>query len=159
GVRWPSRPIRCTVDWSHARTRRDSFRKGTAMKKHSTVAQLPAPSAEIRAEALARAERLAAGLYAHQVDGVAFLLGRRRAILADVGLGKTRQSIVALTEAAPTGPWLVVVPASVKRNWAREILAARPADSVHVVGPELPPKNASQGWVVVNYDILAKHIE
>src|SRR5215813_11298913 len=38
GVRWPSRPIRCTVDWSHARTRRDSFRKGTAMKKHSTVA-------------------------------------------------------------------------------------------------------------------------
>src|SRR5262249_50067247 len=130
------------------------------MEKQSTVAQLPAPSAEIRAEALGRAERLAAGLYAHQVDGLAFLLGRRRAILADdMGLGKTRQSIVALTEAAQTGPWLVVVPASVKRNWAREILIARPADAVHIVGPELPPKRTFNGWVVVNYDILAKHID
>src|SRR5262249_10576187 len=130
------------------------------MEKQSTVAQLPAPSAEIRAEALGRAERLAAGLYAHQVDGLAFLLGRRRAILADdMGLGKTRQSIVALTEAAQTGPWLVVVPASVKRNWAREILIARPADAVHIVGPELPPKRTFNGWVIVNYDILSKHID
>src|SRR5207302_9558947 len=91
------------------------------------VPTLPAPSADVRAEALARAEQLSVGLFPHQVEGVAFLLGRRRAILADdMGLGKTRQSIVALTEAAPTGPWLVVVPASVKRNWAREILTARP---------------------------------
>ena len=34
---------------------------------------------------------LADGLFPHQVEGVAFLLGRRRAILADdMGLGKTR---------------------------------------------------------------------
>ena len=39
-----------------------------------------------------RAEALAAGLYAHQIEGIAFLLGRQRAILADdMGLGKTRQ--------------------------------------------------------------------
>jgi SWI/SNF-related matrix-associated actin-dependent regulator 1 of chromatin subfamily A len=120
---------------------------------------LPAPSDEVRAEALGRATRLAEGLFPHQVEGVAFLLGRRRAILADdMGLGKTRQSIVALTEAAPTGPWLVVSPASVKRNWAREITAARPADPVHVVGPELPPSSGYDGWVVVNYDLLAKHL-
>lgn len=120
---------------------------------------LPAPSAEVRAEALARAERLAAGLFPHQVDGVAFLLGRRRAILADdMGLGKTRQSIVAMTEAAPDGPWLVVSPASVKRNWAREILAARPDAAVHVVGPDAPPAAGWTGWVVVNYDLLAKHL-
>src|SRR5688572_241819 len=101
---------------------------------------LPAPSAEVQAEALARAERLARGLFPHQVEGVAFLLGRRRAILADdMGLGKTRQSIVALTEAAPIGPWLVVCPASVKRNWTREILMARPHDIVHIVGPADPP--------------------
>jgi SWI/SNF-related matrix-associated actin-dependent regulator 1 of chromatin subfamily A len=115
------------------------------------------PSTEVRAEALARAERLAAGLFPHQVEGVAFLLGRRRAILADdMGLGKTRQSIVALTEAAPIGPWLVVCPASVKRNWVREILAARSGDTVQIVGPADPPAPGYTGWVVINYDLLAK---
>jgi SWI/SNF-related matrix-associated actin-dependent regulator of chromatin subfamily A-like protein 1 len=115
------------------------------------------PSADVRAEALARAERLSRGLFTHQVEGVAFLLGRRRAILADdMGLGKTRQSIVALTEAAPVGPWLVVCPASVKRNWAREIFMARPDDVVHVCGPLDPPEVGYTGWVIINYDILAK---
>ncbi len=43
-----------------------------------------------------RAEEIAEGLYPHQIEGVAFLLGRRRALLADdMGLGKTRQSIIA----------------------------------------------------------------
>ena len=121
------------------------------------VPTLPPPSAEIRAEALARAESLAAGLFPHQVEGLAFLLGRRRAILADdMGLGKTRQSIIALTEAAPTGPWLVVCPASVKRNWVREILAVRPGDTVHVVGPADPPEAGYTGWVVINYDLLRR---
>jgi SWI/SNF-related matrix-associated actin-dependent regulator 1 of chromatin subfamily A len=121
------------------------------------VPTLIPPSADVRAEALARAERLAAGLFPHQVEGVAFLLGRRRAILADdMGLGKTRQSIVALTEAAPVGPWLVVCPASVKRNWVREILVARPGDPVHVVGPADPPAPGYTGWVVINYDLLQR---
>ena len=36
-------------------------------------------------------------LYPHQIDGVAFLLSEKRAILADdMGLGKTRQAIVAM---------------------------------------------------------------
>ena len=42
------------------------------------------------------AEEIAKGLYPHQVEGVAFLLGRRRALLADdMGLGKTRHSALA----------------------------------------------------------------
>ena len=42
------------------------------------------------AGAESRARAIAEGLYPHQVEGVAFLLGRRRAILADdMGLGKT----------------------------------------------------------------------
>jgi SWI/SNF-related matrix-associated actin-dependent regulator of chromatin subfamily A-like protein 1 len=125
----------------------------------STVLTLPPPSEEVRAEALERARRLAAGLYPHQVEGVAFLLGRRRSILADdMGLGKTRQSIVSMTEAAPGGPWLVVAPASVKRNWGREIAAVRPADPVHVVGPAPLPEDGFSGWVVLNYDILGRHV-
>ena len=91
-----------------------------AAAPHS-VTQAPAP----KNDAESRARSIADGLYPHQVDGVAFLLGRRRAILADdMGLGKTRQSVVAATVAEPEGPYLVVCPASVKHNWAREIHAA-----------------------------------
>ena len=62
-------------------------------------------------DAWRRAVTLAEGLFPHQVEGVAFLVGRRRAILADdMGLGKTRQAIVSLQHAAPAGPYLVVCP-------------------------------------------------
>ena len=62
------------------------------------------PSEEVSATALARAHEIAEGLYPHQVDGVAFLLARRRAILADdMGLGKTRQSIVRCMKLNRTG--------------------------------------------------------
>ena len=59
----------------------------------------------------------------------------------------------------PNGPYLVVVPASVKRNWEREILAARPNARVAIVGPNAAPKHGFDGWVIVNYDILAKDID
>ena len=84
--------------------------------------------------AFRKAAELANGLFPHQIEGVAFLLGRTRAILADdMGLGKTRQAIVALRHIAPDGPYLVVSPASVKRNWAREIAIADPPATTHVV--------------------------
>ena len=118
------------------------------------------PSDEVEAEALRRATQLADGLYPHQVEGLAFLLGRRRAILADdMGLGKTRQSILAMQEAAPQGPWLVVCPASVKRNWAREIQTALGGEqAITVVGAESVPTKSYSGWVVINYNILTKHL-
>jgi SWI/SNF-related matrix-associated actin-dependent regulator 1 of chromatin subfamily A len=111
------------------------------------------PDAAFR-EALA----LSRGLFPHQIEGVAFLLGRRRAILADdMGLGKTRQVVVALRHVAPEGPYLVVCPASVKRNWAREIEIAAPGASTHIIEAGSEPFT-TQDWVIVNYDILSKHI-
>jgi SWI/SNF-related matrix-associated actin-dependent regulator 1 of chromatin subfamily A len=105
-----------------------------------------------------RAVSLGEGLFPHQIEGVAFLLGRRRAILADdMGLGKTRQAIVSLRHAAPGGPYLVVCPASVKRNWAREIDQAIPGASVGVVEGSAAPVSDSE-WTIVNYDILSKHM-
>ena len=57
------------------------------------------------------------GLYPHQVEGVAFLIRKGRAILGDdMGLGKTRQAIVAMNEAIPEGVVLIVCPASLKLN-------------------------------------------
>jgi SWI/SNF-related matrix-associated actin-dependent regulator 1 of chromatin subfamily A len=109
--------------------------------------------------AFRRAAQLAQGLFPHQIEGVAFLLGRRRAILADdMGLGKTRQAIVALRHAAPAGPYLVVCPASVKRNWAREIATADPGAATYVVEKGASEPGAAH-WVVVNYDVLGKHID
>jgi SWI/SNF-related matrix-associated actin-dependent regulator 1 of chromatin subfamily A len=106
-----------------------------------------------------RALALAEGLFPHQIEGVAFLLGRRRAVLADdMGLGKTRQSIVSLRHLAPGGPHLVVCPASVKRNWAREIAVIAPDASVVVVEGTAPVSPAAE-WNVINYDILGRHVD
>ncbi len=102
---------------------------------------------------------LGADLFPHQIEGVAFLLGRRRAILADdMGLGKTRQAIVSMRHAAPGGPFLVVCPASVKRNWDREIETAAPGTSVQIVEGSATTALGGSEWTVVNYDILAKHV-
>ena len=123
---------------------------------HSNNRQ-PNPPNRIRRRRTPPGQALAQGLYPHQVEGLAFLLGRRGAILADdMGLGKTRQAVLAMTEAAPKGPWLVVCPASVKLNWAREIELARPGSAVHVIGQS--PPDEFPGWVIVNYDLLGKHI-
>src|SRR5262245_39819738 len=102
---------------------------------------------------------LADGLFPHQIEGVAFLLGRRRAILADdMGLGKTRQAIVSLRHLTPGGPRLVVCPASVKRNWAREIAVVAPDTSVLVIEGSAPASLTAE-WVVINYDILGRHVD
>src|SRR5262245_17677333 len=107
--------------------------------------------------AFRKAWALADGLFPHQVEGVAFLLGRRRAILADdMGLGKTRQAIVSLQHLASNGPYLVVCPASVKRNWAREIAQVIPDASIVVIEGSATI-DLSTTWVIVNYDILGRH--
>ena len=109
---------------------------------------------------LTRAEEIAEGLYPHQIEGIAFLLGRRRALLADdMGLGKTRQSVIAMVEAEAEGPYLVICPASVKRNWAREIQLVLPTAEPIIVGPAPLPSTNFQDWVIINYEILGKHLE
>jgi SWI/SNF-related matrix-associated actin-dependent regulator 1 of chromatin subfamily A len=101
---------------------------------------------------------LADGLFPHQIEGVAFLLGRRRAILADdMGLGKTRQAIVSLRHLTPGGPRLVVCPASVKQNWAREISVVAPGAAILVIEGTAPGSLAAE-WIIINYDILGRHV-
>ena len=98
-------------------------------------------------------------LYPHQHAGVEFLARRGRAILGDdMGLGKTRQAIIALKESAPGGVFLVICPASLKLNWAREIRLVDPDARIEVLGVAGCEHPAPQ-WVIVNYDLLARHAE
>lgn len=120
------------------------------------------PSSEVEEAAFQDALKLSEGLFAHQVEGVAFLLGRRRAILADdMGLGKTRQSIVAVRHTEPSGPYLVVCPASVKHNWKKEIQLVDASAQCRIVEGASGGESLAgfTGWVIVNYDILGKRMD
>ena len=105
-------------------------------------------------------DKITAGsLYPHQVDGVVFLLSKRRALLADdMGLGKTRQAIIAMEAGSPDGKILVICPASLKLNWKREIQLVNAAAAIEVLGVDSGPANDPR-WVIVNYDILSKHAD
>ena len=110
---------------------------------------------------VAAAERVHAGypeLFRHQTTGVAFLLSRRKAILADdMGLGKTRTAIVSAREHSPEGRVLVITPASVKLGWRREIQLVEADASIDVLEKDEP--QAPGRWTVVNYDRLARFSE
>src|SRR4249919_3587280 len=115
------------------------------------------PSEELLGDAARRIAEAYPGLYAHQRSGIAFLVSRRRAILADdMGLGKTRQAIIAVREAAPDGPYLVVCPAGVKLAWEREIRHVEgDTPVVRIVDGKTPPAKGNR-WTVLNFDLLTR---
>lgn len=99
-------------------------------------------------------------LYDFQQVGVAYALVTGRCIVGDeMGLGKTIQAltVLAIKKAFPA---VVVCPASLKGNWAREIRRALPGRSVYIAaGRNVLRKEAMEAQradiTIVNYDILA----
>lgn len=97
----------------------------------------------------------AAGLRDYQVRGVRHLLERSSALLADdMGLGKSRQAVVASRLAAGTRRVLVVCPASLRINWEREILAVYPDASIGMVGEDRMSALRGCDWIIANYERL-----
>ena len=103
-----------------------------------------------------------------QVEGATWLVRQGRAILGDdMGTGKTLQ-VLAAAQAAGAWPLLVICPAVVKLNWAKEVFKWLPGRSVSVLGVKrascvldgearaIECGNMNADVVVVNYDIVGK---
>jgi SNF2 family DNA or RNA helicase len=84
--------------------------------------------------------------------------GHRTFLLADEpGLGKTAEALLA-AKAADAFPLLVVVPNVVKTSWAREAAMWTPDHKATVVHGDGETVDAFSDIVVVNYDILGRHV-
>jgi hypothetical protein len=99
-----------------------------------------------------------------QRAGVAYLSRAKRAFLADeMGLGKTIEAIATL-ENLDAFPALVVCPASLKLNWARELKSWLPHRSVELLAGRAPSNplfayGIGAQVTVANYDILSGQLE
>lgn len=117
-------------------------------------------------------------LYPFQVDGVKFLEKRKgRGVIADeMGLGKTIQAIAWLKLNQDARPAVIICPASVKLNWAREVQKWVGHSNLYVIhgmpdkdGRKLQykihqvdqaGKDDPKGEIIIlNYDIFANSYE
>jgi SWI/SNF-related matrix-associated actin-dependent regulator of chromatin subfamily A-like protein 1 len=100
-----------------------------------------------------------------QKAGISFAMARENTLIADqMGLGKTIQAIGVINADPTIKRVLVISPASLKLNWQRELekWLVRPLSVGIAYG-----KNTRKGvpsWpetdiVVINYDILKKHVD
>lgn len=98
-------------------------------------------------------------LYPFQKEGVAFIEHNKgRALIADeMGLGKTIQALGWLQLHPEVRPAVIIVPASLKLNWLREIHKWMPVaeSKVKVLSGTTTYPLKGVEIVIINYDILA----
>jgi superfamily II DNA or RNA helicase len=106
-------------------------------------------------------------MHPYQKDGALFLARRGRAFLADdMGLGKTLQAIVAtllLRKTAGIKKTLIVCPASLKHQWAREIAKACGEEARVVEGSRIMRTAAYRRWkhgfLILNYELALRDLD
>lgn len=95
-------------------------------------------------------------VYQHQIDGVKFLLSRKKAILAlEMGFGKSYVSILAALEGGYEHV-LIVSPSSVKKTWENELKLLVDEDDITIVQGS---KWNDKKFTIINYDILDNFYE
>lgn len=97
-------------------------------------------------------------LFEYQNAGVDEMMFRRNVLLADEqGLGKTLQVITYASIIPQLTKTIIICPASLKLNWAREFKKWADMDTFVVrTGKDKFPKDAST--IIVNYDLLKSKI-
>ena len=126
----------------------------------STVIDPADLQTEVASEALREVRerlKLPYSLFPYQELGVAFLEATpyKGAIVADApGLGKTIQTLAWMSLHPELRPALLVVPASVKLNWAKEIEKWLPSEPVQVIMTGKDPVDTSIGIHVINYELF-----
>lgn len=106
-----------------------------------------------------------AKLYPYQIEGTAFLAGTGRCLLADdMGLGKTLQAISAATllkKDNEVNQTLIICPASLKHQWAREIERFT-TEEVQIVqgkpGSRQAQYRKKAAFVIVNYELVLRDL-
>jgi superfamily II DNA or RNA helicase len=106
-------------------------------------------------------------MHPYQEHGALFLARRGRAFLADdMGLGKTLQAIVAtllMRKTAGIKKTLIVCPASLKHQWAREIAKACGEEASVVEGSRAMRTTAYRRWkhgfLIVNYELALRDLD
>ncbi|MGD9949901.1 MAG: SNF2-related protein [Desulfobulbus sp.] len=123
---------------------------------------------KIRGRILATNGRLPgvkAKLYPYQIEGAAFLAGTGRALLADdMGLGKTLQAIAGtewLCANEGVRRVLIICPASLKHQWAREIERFTHRETQVIQGPA--PERGVQyrreaTFFIINYELILRDL-
>ncbi len=112
-----------------------------------------------------RIPEVKAKLYPYQIEGVAFLAGTGRALLADdMGLGKTLQAIAAagwLREHEGVRRVLVICPASLKHQWAREIERFTGQETQIIQGPTSDrgvQYRRAAAFFIINYELILRDL-
>ena len=91
----------------------------------------------------------------YQTIGAEHLLSQSGACLGDdMGLGKSRQVVVALRMMCGQAPALIVCPASLRINWEREIHMVYPGERVGIAGIDRMETLRTSQWIVANYERL-----
>lgn len=96
----------------------------------------------------------------YQIEALGYAMKKRNLIIGDdVGLGKTFEAIL-YAEVTNSFPCLVIVPSSVKFNWAEKWLEItknrRSVSTIESAPPKKRPNNWNDEVVIINYDIIAK---
>lgn len=115
------------------------------------------------------------GLYKYQEDGVKFIEAKQGCVLLadEQGLGKTAQALAWLGIHPEKRPAIIVVPSSIKINWAREAQRWMQAPQIYVIQGR-PKTDSPDEWkkhlaarsfvdegpvIIINYDVMADWIK
>lgn len=94
--------------------------------------------------------------YKFQEEGASFLAGHSGAMLLDApGLGKTPQSILAADKVGMI-KLLVICPASVRRNWQREVHRFQSIERSIFIITNTKDKIPEADVLIVNYDLIIR---